>query len=85
MGGRKLRNVASAGFVDASMGADGGDLCIPPDAFVCLVFGYRSLDELADAWPDIVVKPQSRYLLQALFPKRQAYFWMPYLYCGSTV
>ncbi len=78
----KLCDVIAAGFVDASMGADGGDLCIPPDAFVRLVCGYRSLDELADAWPDIVVKPASRYLIEALFPKRPAYFSMPYLYCG---
>jgi hypothetical protein len=75
--------VAPLGFVDASMGADGGDLCIPPDAFVRLVLGYRDLDELGDAWPDIVVKAQSRYLLQALFPKMTSYFWMPYLYYGS--
>ncbi|MCX6047664.1 MAG: GNAT family N-acetyltransferase [Chloroflexi bacterium] len=78
----KLRNVTAAGFVDASMGADGGDLCIPPDAFVRLVCGYRSVEELCDAWPDIVVKPASRYILEALFPKRLAYLSMPYLYCG---
>ncbi len=78
----KLRDVTAAGFVDASMGADGGDLCIPPDAFVRLVCGYRSLDELTDAWPDIVVKPASRTIIEALFPKTSAYFSMPYLYCG---
>lgn len=78
----KLQNVRAAGFVDASMGADGGDLCIPPDAFVRLVFGYRTLAELGDAWPDIVVKAQSRYLIDVLFPKVQSYFWLPYLYCG---
>lgn len=80
----QLHNVTVAGFVDASMGADGGDLCIPPDAFVRLVFGYRDLAELSDAWPDIVVKAESRYLLQVLFPKLQSYFWMPYLYWGPT-
>jgi hypothetical protein len=62
------------------MGADGGDLCIPPDAFVRLVLGYRDLAELQDAWPDIVVKPERRHLLQTLFPKLASYFWMPYLY-----
>ena len=80
----KLHNVAAIGFVDASMGADGGDLCIPPDAFVRLVFGYRTLAELHDAWPDIVVKPASRYVIETLFPKRDTYFWMPYLYWGPT-
>jgi hypothetical protein len=80
----KLRQVAAIGFVDASMGADGGDLCIPPHAFVRLVLGYRNLAELADAWPDIVVKRECRYLIEALFPQRTGYLWMPYLYYGSS-
>lgn len=81
-----LRFVAGAliaveplGFVDASMGADGGDLCIPPDAFMRLLLGYRTLDELSDAWPDIVVRPTRRHLWQVLWPKQEAYFWMPYM------
>ena len=60
------------------MGADGGDLCIPPDAFVCLLLGYRSLDQLQDAWPDVRVKPASRYVLELLFPLLQAHLVMPY-------
>lgn len=74
----KLRQVEPVGFVDTSMGADGGDLWIPPDAFVRLVLGYRSLDELRDAWPDIVVKAGSRYLVEALFPRMSACILMPY-------
>ena len=74
----KLLNVESVGFVDASMGADGGDLCIPPDAFVRLALGYRELDELRDAWPDIVTKPQRRRVLHVLFPKLTSYFCVPY-------
>jgi predicted N-acetyltransferase YhbS len=83
-GNGKLAGVDTPGFVDSSMGADGGDLCIPPDAFVRLVLGYRSLDEIRDAWPDIVVKPQSRRVLDILFPKMTSYFCMPYLYFGPT-
>lgn len=71
-------NVTNAGFVDTSMGASGGDLWIPPDAFVRLAFGYRSLDELSDAWPDIWVRPQSRPVLEALFPKLSSLILMPY-------
>jgi hypothetical protein len=56
----KLIQVERVGFVDASMGAEGGDLNIPPDAFVRLVLGYRDLDELHDAWPDIRVVDESR-------------------------
>jgi hypothetical protein len=74
----KLAGVAALGFVDSSMGADGGDVCIPPDAFVRLVFGYRSLAELYDAWPDIVVKLESRHLLDILFPRINSYFYSLY-------
>jgi predicted acetyltransferase len=79
----KLTSVQSLGFVDASMGADGGDLCIPPEAFLRLLFGYRALDELFDAWPDIVVKPEARSLLNTLFPRLQPYLYTPYHYLGS--
>ena len=74
----KLSGIDELGFVDASMGADGGDLCIPPDAFVRLLFGYRSLDQLRDAWPDIIVKPQRRHILDVLFPRMTSCVWMPY-------
>lgn len=74
----KLAEVQALGFVDASLGADGGDLCIPRDAFVRLVTGYRGLDELHDAWPDIVVRPRSRHLWDVLFPRMASCVWMPY-------
>jgi len=73
-----VAEVTSAGFVDASMGADGGDLCIPPDAFVRLILGYRTLDELHDAWPDIEVKAEKRALFDILFPKMDTCISMPY-------
>ena len=78
----KLLKVDPIGFVDASVGADGGDLCIPPEAFVRLVFGYRGLDELRDAWPDIAVKPKSRHLVDVLLPKMTSFFCMPWQYYG---
>ena len=73
-----LAKVAEIGFVDASMHADGGDLCLPRDAFVRLLMGYRGLDDLRDAWPDIVVKRPRKDLLGALFPRLEAYLWTPY-------
>jgi predicted N-acetyltransferase YhbS len=75
----ELVHVEPLGFVDASMGADGGDLCIPPDAFVRLLLGYRTVEELADAWPDIMVRPARRHLWQVLWPKQTTYFWKPYM------
>lgn len=70
--------VESAGFVDASLGASGGDLNLPPAAFVRLLLGYRTLETLMDAWPDIRVKPATRNLLDCLFPIRNAHILMPY-------
>lgn len=74
-----LAGVDPLGFVDASMGADGGDLCIPPDAFVRLLFGVRTLDQLADAWPDMGVRPSRRSLIETLFPPLATYLSMPYM------
>lgn len=77
--------VEGLGFVDSSMGADGGDLCIPPDAFIRLLFGYRGLAALADAWPDLVVKPTARSLIDVLFPPLASYLSTPYHYLGPEL
>jgi hypothetical protein len=81
----KVDSVEPAGFVDASMGADGGNLNIPPDAFLRLALGQASLEELYDAWPDIVCRPEDRTLVAALFPKRAAYLYTPYHYYGPEI
>jgi len=78
----KVADVKALGFVDSSMGADGGDLCIPPDAFVRLLLGYCDLDVLYDAWPDIVMKPESRRLVDVLFPRLDGYFYATYACFG---
>lgn len=75
----KLVAVDALGFVDASMGADGGDLCIPPEAFMRLLLGYRPLDALFDAWPDIAVRKARRGLWDVLWPRLDGYVWMPYV------
>lgn len=80
----RLAGVDALGFVDASMGADGGHLCIPPEAFVRLVTGYRALEALFDAWPDIVVKPGVRGLIDVLFPPVKSYLYMPYHFMGKV-
>jgi hypothetical protein len=74
----KLSAVEDAGFVDATMGKEGGDLTIPPDAFPRLLFGYRDIETLRDAWPDIHVRESSREILQALFPRVDSLVLMPY-------
>jgi predicted N-acetyltransferase YhbS len=77
-----LAHIDVLGFVDSSMGADGGDLCLPPDALLRLVLGYRRLDELVDAWPDISCKPEKRTLIDTLFPPMSAFVYTPYHYLG---
>jgi hypothetical protein len=74
--------VKALGFVDASMDADGGDIRVPPEVFPRLVFGYRRLEELADAAPDTYIKPALAYLGDILFPKVTSHLCVPYLYCG---
>jgi predicted N-acetyltransferase YhbS len=78
----KLDGVDALGFVDSSMGADGGDLCIPPEAFTRLVLGFRGIDQLLDAWPDIVVKPSARPVIDALFPTIESYLYANYAFYG---
>jgi hypothetical protein len=77
--------VEPAGFVDASMGADGGNLDIPPDAFTRLLFGQCGLDTLFDAWPDIVCRPEDRNLVEVLFPRMASYLYTPYHYYGPEM
>lgn len=75
----RIVGVENRGFVDTSMSAaEQSDLCIPPDAFVRLVFGYRSLTELRDAWPDLIALPQSRQVIEVLFPPMSSLILMPY-------
>lgn len=81
----KLLKVEPIGFRDYSNNSDGGDICVPPEAFIRLVFGYRKLDEMQDAWPDICVKPEARYLVDVLFPKMTSYFCMPWKYYGPIL
>jgi len=74
--------VKPLGYVDTSMGGEGGTLNIPPDAWTRLLFEGRDLDELYESWPDIVVKPQDKGLVSALFPRMEAYLYTPYHYYG---
>jgi len=80
----ELRSVHTLGFTDTSHGSDGGDILIPPEAFVRLVLGYRSVEQLRDAWPDIVIKPDIYPLVAALFPRMNSSLRLPYSYQGPV-
>jgi hypothetical protein len=80
--GGRIVEVKPLDHVDTFMGAEGGTLNIPQDAWIRLLFGDRDLDELYESWPDIVVKPQDKGLVRALFPGMNAYLYTPYHYYG---
>lgn len=42
----------------------------PPLVFLKLLCGYRSLDELRDAYPDVSAEGDAAAVLEAIFPKR---------------
>ncbi len=49
------------------------DMGIPPLVFLQLLFGYRSLDDLRFAFPDVWVKDEAELLLKTLFPVKPSW------------
>jgi hypothetical protein len=68
----RLREVVNAGFVD------GGPVRFPPNAFVPLVLGYRSLEETRRAYPDVGCAPALRLLVETLFPRQTSFIYTIY-------
>jgi GNAT superfamily N-acetyltransferase len=57
-------------------GSEDGDAAFPDLTFLQLLFGYRSLDELKDAFADCwTANDTARALLEALFPKQPSDIW----------
>jgi hypothetical protein len=81
----RVEEVKPTDFVDTSMGGEPGTLNIPPDAWIRLLFGDRCIGELYDSWPDIVVKPEDKALVGALFPSMNAYLDPAYHYYGPEI
>lgn len=63
--------------VTASGPCDGG-ANFPPQAFVQLVLGYKTLDELHSRYPDVGVSPAARLLISTLFPPMTSFLYPPY-------
>jgi hypothetical protein len=53
--------------------ASSEDAAFPPLVFLQLLFGYRSLDELRYAFPDVWVKDEAELVLKALFPMKPSW------------
>jgi predicted N-acetyltransferase YhbS len=54
------------------------DLRLPPTAFTPLVLGYRNLDELRTAYPDVGADARWRLLLDTLFPRGESFLYTVY-------
>lgn len=64
--------------VCALEGQGSADLSLPPWAFVPLVLGHRTLDELRLAYPDMGWRGELRLLLETLFPRSEAFLYSVY-------
>jgi len=65
--------------VDAGDGTGGGVvLGMPPLQFIPLVLGYRTVQELRAAYPDVSVTPPWRLLVDTLFPKVSSFIYTIY-------
>ena len=68
----RLTEVANLGFTRR------GDVNFPPLAFIPLLLGYRTVEELRAAYPDVNVKPTWRLLVDTLFPKVTSFIYTVY-------
>jgi len=68
----RLADVVNAGFTQR------GEISFPPDAFIPLLFGWRSLEEQRRAYPDVGVSPAQRLLVDTLFPVVESFLYNTY-------
>ena len=47
-------------------------LSCPPLVFLKLLLGYRSVDELAATYPDVIARDDARLLIDTLFPRKRS-------------
>jgi hypothetical protein len=63
----------------ANLGHTGGEeICFPPLQFIPLLLGYRTREELCDAYPDARIAPAERMLIDTLFPGMTAFLHTVY-------
>ena len=64
-----MRQRAAAG------GTADGLIHFPPDAFVPVALGWRSLDEVMRLFPDVHVEGRLRPLFDVLFPRMESFIY----------
>jgi hypothetical protein len=57
---------------------DAADVALPWFAFVPLLLGHRTVEELRFAFPDVNAHGEARLLLETLFPRTQAFLYTVY-------
>ena len=74
-----LRFVAGQMTEIANLGFAGGEaIRFPPLQFIPLLLGYRTVEELRAAYPDVSVAPAWRLLVDTLFPKVASFIYTIY-------
>ena len=68
----RLTEVTNLGFTGD------GEIRFPPLQFIPLVLGYRTVEELRAAYPDVSVAPAWRLLVDTLFPKVASFIYTIY-------
>jgi hypothetical protein len=64
-----------AGRIEVREGATGEGVHMPPDAFVPIALGWRSVEETMRFFPDVQASGQARLLLETLFPVTAGYLY----------
>ncbi len=73
-----LRLVAGRLAEVANLGFTGEEIRFPPLQFIPLVLGYRTVEELRTAYPDVSVAPAWRLLVDTLLPKAESFIYTIY-------
>jgi predicted acetyltransferase len=57
---------------------DHRDIRMNPEVFTQLIVGYRSREELETIYPDFMIRPSHRYLIDVMFPKKPSFIHTEY-------
>lgn len=73
--GAELHIAKSQITVERQSGPQLSPVSFPPEAFLPVVLGWRSIDEVRCCYPDVTVSSEYRLLLETLFPPAAAFLY----------
>jgi len=65
--------ISAVEALDGSVAEGQHDAAFPPGVFLKLLFGYKPLAALREAYPDCLASDEAALLLEALFPAAPSY------------